>query len=389
MGFGSLLFSSYQPVRELGLWGAIGTLLSLSITFILVPVFLKPGQFAKGLILPATTSLFLSKNRGKILGVLLLTLILAGIGIGRLQKGSLILDFFTDNSLVRLNYRTIEDAGIGLTPIEVDFFQQPFARNTLDTHLQDLARQHPEITHYLFTMVNQSNQVVSLGAKMAIPDFFNKNQKVERLTILIKTISSEATLSIADEIEDFFQNRLGESATPYVTGSVPLYTRGQKKLFSSMLQSFSVAFLAISLLIGILLRSIKMGLIAMVPNLLPVLLVISVMGWFGIPLSVATITVASIIFGIVVDDTIHFLYAYQDQDTHLTPEQRLDHVFRQVGAPIIATTVVTGTGFLAFLASPFIPLGYFGLLISLSLWMALVCDLSILPILLMGGDENV
>jgi len=112
------------------------------------------------------------------------------------------------------------------------------------------------------------------------------------------------------------------------------------------------------------------------------------MGWFGIPLSVATITVASIVFGVVVDDTIHFLYGYQKQASGQTPRRRLDHVFQQVGAPIITTTLVTGTGFLAFLASPFIPLGYFGLLISLSLWMALICDLSILPILLMGENKD-
>ena len=389
MGFASLLFSSYQPVRELGFWGAIGTLISLFVTFILVPIFLKPGDFSKKLVLPQTTSRFLANHRQKIFATLLLTLILAAIGMGKLQKGSLILDFFTNDSAVRLNYLAIEDAGIGLTPIEVDFFSEPRFRGELDGHLKDLAVKHPEITHYLFTMSNQSKQVVSLGAQMLIPNLFNSNLQVERLTILIRTVSSEATLSIADDMEGFFQNRLGTSAIPYVTGSIPLYTRGQKKLFSSMLQSFSVAFLAITLLIGLLLRSFKMGIIAMVPNLLPVLLVISVMGWFGIPLSVATITVASIIFGIVVDDTIHFLYTYKNQDKTLPPMQRLDHVFQQVGSPIITTTLVTGTGFLAFLASPFIPLGYFGLLISLSLWTALLCDLTLLPILLMGKTNNV
>ena len=389
IGFASLLFSSYQPVRGLGFWGAVGTLLSLTVTFILVPLFLKPGKFSRKIVLPAGTSLFLARNRRKIFIILALTLILAATGIGRLQKGSLILDFFTDDSVVRLNYQAIEDAGVGLTPIEIDLFHQPLSREILDSHLQDLASQQPEISHYLFTMTDQSQQVTSLGAKMLVPDFSDKKQLVERMTILMQTISSEATLTIADDIEDFFQDHLGASSPPYVTGSVPLYTRGQKKLFSSMLQSFSVAFLSISLLIGILLRSLKMGLIAMVPNLLPVVLVIAIMGWISIPLSVATITVASIIFGIVVDDTIHFLYGYQSQDKALTPGQRLDRVFQQVGAPIITTTLVTGTGFLAFLASPFIPLGHFGLLISLALWMALICDLCVLPILLMGKDEHV
>ena len=389
IGFASLLFSTYQPVRELGLWGAAGTLLSLLVTFILVPVFLKPGKVPKKLMLPQETSTFLAKNRRNIFIILALTLIFAGTGIGRLQKGSLILDFFTDDSQVRLNYKTIEDAGIGLTPIEIDFFHRPVSKAALDLHLRNLSADYPGITHYLFTMTDQSRQVASIGAKMEIPDFPGSVQKVERMTILIRTISSEATLTIADDFESFFQNFLGASSTPYVTGSVPLYTRGQKKLFSSMLQSFSVAFLAISLLIGALLRSTKMGLIAMVPNLLPVVLVVAIMGWTGIPLSVATVTVASIIFGIIVDDTIHFLYTYSRQSRRLTPKQRLDHVFQQVGAPIITTTLVTGTGFLAFLASPFIPLGYFGLLISLALWMALLCDLGILPILLMGGHKDV
>ncbi len=387
MGFASLLLSSYGPVRELGLWGAVGTLLSLGVTFSLVPLFLKAPSFSRYLQLPAGTSRFLAASKGKILFLLLLSLIGSWMGIQQLEKGSLILDFFTEDSEVRMNYQAIEDAGIGLTPIEIDLFQQPVSRAELDSSLAELSRLHPEITHYFFTTVDQARQVSSLGAKIHVPDFSDGGQKVERVTILIRTVSSEATLAIADEMETFFQDHLGHSEIPYVTGSVPLYTRGQKQLFSSMLQSFGTAFFAISLLIGLLLRSVKLGFVAMVPNLLPVVLVLAVMGWFSIPLSVATITVASIVFGVVVDDTIHFLYGYQRQDSGLPPVERLEKVFDQVGAPIITTTLVTGTGFLAFLVSPFIPLAYFGLLISLALWMALICDLTVLPVLLLWRKD--
>jgi predicted RND superfamily exporter protein len=311
------------------------------------------------------------------------------IGIGRLQKGSLILDFFTDSSDIRTNYQNIEDAGIGLTPIEVDFFDRELSRDDLNPHLKQLAARYKEITHFILSMDNQTTQVVSLAAKMLIPEFRMPNLKIERLTILIRTISSEETLAIADKMEEFFQQNLAASEMHYITGSVPLYTRGQKQLFSSMLKSFGAAFLSISLLIGILLKSFKMGLIAMVPNLLPVVFVVAFMGWIGIPLSVATMTVASIIFGIVVDDTIHMLYGYRNQQKTLSARQRLDFVFKDVGSPIITTTLVTGTGFLAFMASPFIPLGHFGLLISLALWMALLCDFFVLPILLLQGEKHV
>lgn len=389
LGFASLLLSSYGPVRELGLWGAIGTLLSLCVTFILVPVFAKPFIFSTKIVLPQQTSEFVSRNRRKIIITLFLSLMIAGIGISRLQKGSLILDFFTDGSVVRQNYEAIENAGIGLTPIEVDLFGRELQKDKLDVLLKQLVITYPEITHFILVMDNKTTQVISLAAKMLIPEYFMANLQVERVTILIRTISSEETLAIADNVESFFQNKLAVTTIPYITGSVPLYTRGQKQLFASMLQSFSVAFLSISLLIGLLLRSFKMGLIAMVPNLLPVVFVVASMGLFGIPLSVATMTVASIIFGIVVDDTIHMLYGFQHQKDDMPARNRLSSVFNEVGSPIITTTLVTGTGFLAFLASPFIPLGHFGLLISLALWMALICDFFVLPVLLLAGEKHV
>ncbi len=389
LGFSSLLLSSYGPVRQLGFWGAVGTILSLAVTFVLIPVFVKPTVFSLKNMQPQKTGAFVSHNRKSIFLSLALLLLLAIVGISRLQTGSLILDFFTDTSDVVLNYQAIENAGIGLTPIEVDFFGHELSKDALTAQLKKLTAEYPEITHYILSMDKHSTQVISLGAKMLIPEFSLPGLNVSHLTILIRTISSEETLHIADKMETFFQNNFGNSDLPYVTGSVPLYTRGQKQLFASMLQSFSFAFLSISLFIAILLRSVKIGLIAMVPNLLPVIFVVAAMGWLGIPLSVATMTVASIIFGIVVDDTIHVLYGYQKQQEKLSAQERIDHVFKEVGSPIITTTLVTGTGFLAFLASPFIPLGHFGLLISLALWMALLCDFFVLPLLLLGREKHV
>ncbi len=389
LGFASLLLSSYGPVRQLGFWGAAGTILSLVVTFILIPVFVKSTVFSGKITQPQKTGTFVSRNKKSICFSLALSLIVAIFGISRLQTGSLILDFFTDNSDVVMNYKIIENAGIGLTPIEVDLSGHKLSRDILSVHLKKLTAQYPEITHYILSMDNQSTQIVSIGAKMMIPDFSLPGLNVERLTVLFRTLSSEKTLHIADKMEEFFQNNLGNTRLPYVTGSIPLYTRGQKQLFSSMLQSFGFAFFSISFIIGILLRSVRIGLIAMVPNLLPVVFVVAAMGWFGIPLSVATVTVTSIIFGIVVDDTIHILYSYQKQQIKLNVQKRIDRVYSEVGLPIITTTLVTGTGFLAFLASPFIPLGHFGLLISLALWMALLCDFFVLPLLLLGREKNV
>lgn len=383
LGFGSLLLSSYQPVRELGVWGGIGCLLSLSVTFILVPPFLRPGgrQFFS---LPDDFSEKLKRRRTLIATSLITLMLLGGIGLNRLQTGSMILDFFEPDSQVCRDYRYIEAKGIGLTPMEINLYGSHLTRPMLRQPLQQLATLHPEITHFIFTMTDATTQIKNTGATFRAPEMSTPKLTVERITILLTTISSEDTLRVAQASEDLLQTELGPRDLPYLTGSVPLYAAGQQTLFNSMLKSFSLAFIAISLVIGLMLRSLRMAFIAMLPNLLPVVLVVAIMGWLGIPLSVATMTVASIIFGIVVDDTIHYLYTYQK--SKLSGHARLNHVFSQVGSPIITTTLVTGTGFLAFKASPFIPLGHFGLLISLALWMALACDLLILPLLLM--DKN-
>ncbi len=383
LGFASLLLSSYQPVRELGLWGGVGCLLSLGITFILIPTFLRPGG-KPPFSLPNNFSQQLHRRRTLVYTSLVILLLLGGIGLNRLQTGSLILDFFEPDSRVCLDYKYIEDNGIGLTPVEINLYGSHTTRPMLSQAMQKLVTSHPEITHLIFTMADATTQIKNIGATFKTPEVITPKLTIERITILLTTISSEATLSIASDIESLLQTELGPRSLPYVTGSVPLYAAGQQTLFNSMLRSFSLAFVTISLVIGLMLRSLRMACIAMIPNLLPVVLVVASMGWLHIPLSVATMTVASIIFGIVVDDTIHYLYTYQKSG--FRGHERLNHVFAQVGSPIITTTLVTGSGFLTFKASAFIPLGHFGLLISLALWMALACDLLILPLLLM--DKN-
>ena len=140
---------------------------------------------------------------------------------------------------------------------------------------------------------------------------------------------------------------------------------------------------------GLVLRSARLGVLAIIPNFLPVLLILGLMGWAGIPLSVATVTVASIIFGIVVDDTIHFLHSWKEKTKEYSDiAMRLQAVFSHVGPAMITTTLVAGTGFLGFIASPFLPLRNFGLLISMSLWLAIYCDLLLLPALLLFGKKD-
>ena len=213
-------------------------------------------------------------------------------------------------------------------------------------------------------------------------------KRPERATILLKTLTSEQTLDLSEKLEAFLQKRLGHQEQPYVTGSVPLYCRGQQHLFTSLLTSFANAFFPISLVMGLALRSIHFAILAIIPNIMPVFFILALMGWLGIPLSVATVTVASIVFGIVVDDTIHFLHRLQAENrTPGTTREHLHNTIHYAGPAMLTAALISGTGFLGFLASPFIPLRDFGLLISGALWLAILCDMVLLPLLILSWKK--
>lgn len=392
IGFLSLMVSDYQPVRELGFWGATGSLLSFATSLLLLPPFFKPapgsghsGRFRRW-------AAFVAKNKKAITFILLLSFPVTVGGMLRLERGSYILDFFTDDSVVRHDYEAIEEAGIGLTPLEVDLAGVAAGPEVLQDKLVAFSRQHPEITHFLYRF--PSGIVVPVatvhGAPLPTPltlDFMLED--VRRLTILSRTVASEKTLELVEDTEAFLQKEFGPRQRPFVTGSVPLYTMGQKQLFTTLITSFGTAFLTISLIMALALRSLRLGLLAIIANFLPVLLILGFMGWTLIPLSVATVTVASIVFGIVVDDTIHFLHSWKNRGEKAgTGEERLIATLAHVGPAMMTTTVVAGTAFLGFIVSPFIPLRNFGLLICLALWLALICDLLLLPALLLPGGNR-
>ena len=219
---------------------------------------------------------------------------------------------FQENAQVRGHYQQIENGGLGLTPFEIDPGNH-LANGQLRGVLADYGRSHPEVTQVLHLCRQHGDRRGhrARGPVSRPAHARHHGPAPGRATVLLRTVASEPTLALAEDTETLLQQRLGPRPQPYVTGSVPLYCRGQRQLFTSLLTSFANAFVPISLIMGLALRSWSFALLAIIPNILPVFFILALMGWLAIPLSVATVTVASIVFGIVVDDTIHFLHRLQ------------------------------------------------------------------------------
>jgi predicted RND superfamily exporter protein len=164
------------------------------------------------------------------------------------------------------------------------------------------------------------------------------------------------------------------------TGYLPLYVRIMTLVVESQVRSFGLALLIILGVIGLLFRSVRAALLSIIPNVLPVLLTLGLMGWVGIPLDVATVTISAIVLGLVVDDTVHILHRYlhERQAGRPGPAAML-HGAHRGGRMLTITTTVLGGGFLVLCLAQIKSVVWFGLLSSTAIGLALLTDLLVLP----------
>lgn len=169
----------------------------------------------------------------------------------------------------------------------------------------------------------------------------------------------------------------------HLSGMLVLYNNMLQSLFRSQILTLGAVLLAILLMFVVLFRSVKLALIAIVPNLISVPLVLGLMGWFDIPLNFMTITIAAISIGIGVDDTIHYVHRFGEEvvaDWDYQAAVRRSHA--SIGRAMYYTTVTITVGFSILVLSKFVPTIYFGLLTALAMMIALAANFTVLPLLL-------
>ena len=173
------------------------------------------------------------------------------------------------------------------------------------------------------------------------------------------------------------------------SGAGLIFLRSTEFLIDNLLKSLVLAVLVISILMASLFRSWRMMIVAIVPNLLPLIMTAGIMGWFGIPVKPSTVLIFSIAFGISVDDTLHLLSRYR-QELHLNGGRIANaalSAIHETGVSMFYTSVVLFAGFMIFLASNFGGTQALGLLVSITLGFAMFSNLLLLPSLLMSLDK--
>ena len=209
-----------------------------------------------------------------------------------------------------------------------------------------------------------------------------------RMTVIIGNPSSKVHRELADKAEDWASANI-PNVDVTVSGITMIFAHLSKRNIESMLSGTIIAMAVISLLLIIVFKSIKFGLISLIPNFLPPAMAFGlwghVSGVIGISSSVATI----VAFGIIVDDTIHFISRYlRARQDSKSPEESVQYVFSSVGKALFTTTVVLALGFLVFVVSGYVGSWVLGLLIAFTLVFALIADFLLLPVLLLAIDRR-
>ncbi len=186
------------------------------------------------------------------------------------------------------------------------------------------------------------------------------------------------------KIRNHLVNNIGLSEDQvHLTGMIVLYNNMLQSLYRSQILTIGVVFLAIMFMFIILFRSIKLAVIAIIPNLISAGVVLGIMGWMKIPLDIMTITIAAITIGIAVDDTIHYMHRFMTEihkDNDYIAAMKRSHA--SIGRAMYYTSITIIVGFSILVLSSFIPTIYFGLLIGLAMTVALIANLTLLPLLL-------
>ena len=256
---------------------------------------------------------------------------------------------------------------------------------SIDTAIEMLRQVEEEIVTDNFELSVLYRKLPDSIKEILIRPYLSEDGNQVRFAI--RVFESDPSLQrdvLMQDIRDHLTGEMGyESSQVHLTGMLVLYNNMLQSLFRSQILTIGVVFLAILFMFALLFRDIKVASIAIVPNVFAALLVLGLMGWLSIPLDLMTITIAAISIGIAVDDTIHYVHRFtrefgKDQDYWAA----VNRSHASIGRAMYYTSIAVTLGFSILALSDFVPTIHFGLLTGFAMLIALVANLTLLPLLI-------
>ena len=449
--FLSLIFSGIKPIIDFGWMMTLGLIVSVIITFTLVPALLNAfssegdsmNQEEEKSKITNALSNFTKNYTSIIFGSALIVIILSIFGISKLEVENSFINYFDKKTEIYKGMKLIDDKLGGTTTLDIilkfpikekikekdDEFSEwdddqnnkedPskywFTRNKIDKILK---------VHDYLDALPEIGKVMSFGSIIRVAEDLTGNKletletgvlyskipeeiRKEIISPYISVEDSEARISVRikdstkdlrrndliNKIKDELNTKVGLAKSEYkLAGVVILFNNLLQSLFKSQILTLGVVMVGISLMFLILFRNLMLSFIGVVPNFMAAFFILGIIGLLGIPLDMMTITIAAITIGIAVDNSIHYIYRFKEEFERIKNyNQTVDRCHNTVGVAILNTSITIVFGFSILILSNFIPTIYFGVFTGIAMLLALISVLTLLPKLILVlkpfGDE--
>ncbi len=416
--FGSLLISGIRPVIDFGWMMSIGVTIALVLSFLAFPLIMSLLPKAKikehKTELKVTTSLakFVEKFGSHLLVVLVALVIWSGFGISKLTVENRFIDYFKDTTEINQGLTLIDEELGGTIPLEIIF--DDFAEDYWFD--EDLRMEIHEIHEYLESL-DETGKVLSIDTLMQILTEANEGEQLNgfflniakgqipesakehvmypyisedngqlRMVIRIKeTNKNLKRAELINKIQQHINSEFGYKKDIFhLSGMLVLYNNMLQSLFDSQIKTIAVVFAMIFIMFLFVFKSISLSILAIIPNTLPSMFILGIMGGLNIPLDLMTITISAIAIGIGVDNAIHYIHRFKSEfkkDNDYMATMYRSH--GSIGLAMFYTSITVTLGFLILALSNFIPSIYFGIFTAVAMLSALLANLTLLPKLIL------
>ena len=416
VGLVSLVVSELEPIRVFGFHAAIGVMLTLAMLFLVVPGFFErwpitpsSGAAERTMATEDACARFMVRHAGSIVWIGLIALAVAAVGIPRIRASVSIETLFTPASRVIRDYAWLEKSIGPLVPVEVvlrfpdDSPIRPAERLDMVREVGEALSGMPAISGVLSAATFLPDLDVGSGLRGQATRSIAARKLQQSLSGLART-SALSGIDFGDflgvvrsRIDPIIAAHGGtdRGVVADYTGAMPLINAIQKTLLSDLFSSFVSAFVVITLMMIAVERDVVAGLVSMIPNVFPTILMFGFLGWAGTALDIGSVMTASIALGMAIDGTLHFLTFFRrglrkapgGADSRELRQRRVAAVhgaFRPSGAALTESSIVCACGILMFAWSSFAPTSRFAWLLAILIAAALAGDLVLLPALLVG-----
>tara|TARA_B100001123_G_scaffold211830_1_gene239240 strand:- start:3193 stop:5646 length:2454 start_codon:yes stop_codon:yes gene_type:complete len=438
--FLSLIFSDIKPIIDFGWMMTVGLLISLTITFTLLPAILNilskkntDYRDEKKSKITSILSKIAQKNTKTIFISAFFIVVVSIFGITKLEVENSFINYFDKKTEIYKGMKLIDDKLGGTTPLDViikfpskdesekteddfdswddeekDEAKYWFTRNKIDKITQ---------VHDYLDSIDGIGKVISFASMVRVAEDLNDGKKLEGLEmgvlytkipdsikkeiidpyISIENNEARISLRVLDSKEDLrrnelikkinydLENKIGLSREEFkLAGVLILFNNLLQSLFKSQILTLGVVMAGITFMFLILFRNITLSLIGVVPNFMAAFLILGIIGILEIPLDMMTITIAAITIGIAVDNSIHYIYRFKEEFKKIKNyNETLEKCHNTVGVAILNTSITIVFGFSILVLSNFIPTIYFGVFTGIAMLLAMISVLTLLPKLIL------